>query len=239
MRRFLKYLALFLLLAFVVCAIPEVFYKNEGRSKSIGTVGKGQLENAYLMPLWGANFSYFSPLSYYVMDNGYTDSKVHNTLLEAYETCETSCKGTHFKIMECSDKKGGKLRLHRTHQNGMSVDFMSPKKRQNGKQSRFFDRLGLWHYLLEFTNAGNLTIASKVSIDFETMAKHILALDDAARKNGLRINKVILKIELKPAFFRTESGKKVKARGIYFARSLPDLVNRMHDDHYHIDFERR
>ncbi|MEN0049851.1 MAG: hypothetical protein AAF806_22510, partial [Bacteroidota bacterium] len=134
------------------------------------------------------------------------------------------------------NKAGGKMLLHRTHQNGLSVDFMVPKKRGE-QQSKWLDWLGLWHYLLEFTDDGRSKINKNIEIDFETMGKHILALDRAARKNGLKINKVILKIELKDDFYATESGKKVKQKGIYFARSLSDIVNRVHDDHYHIDFE--
>ena len=113
---------------------------------------------------------------------------------------------------------------------------MVPKKRGKA-QSKWLDGLGLWHYLLEFTDDGKSIINQAIEIDFETMGKHILALDRAARKNGLKINKVILKIELKDDFYATESGKKVKQKGIYFARSLSDIVNRVHDDHYHIDFE--
>ena len=77
----------------------------------------------------------------------------------------------------------------------------------------------------------------KVSVDFETMGKHIIALDNAARKNGLAISKVILKINLKDDFYCTKSGKEVKRRGIYFARNLSKAIDMVHDDHYHVDFK--
>lgn len=137
--------------------------------------------------------------------------------------------------MECSDKKGGKVLLHRTHRNGLSIDFMVPKLKEQ-KQARFFDRLGLWHYLLNFDGSGKLRLNKKVSIDFETMGRHIIALDNAARENGLVVKKVILKIDLKDDFFSTPAGREVKRRGIYFARNLSPAVDRMHDDHYHVDF---
>lgn len=126
--------------------------------------------------------------------------------------------------------------LHRTHENGLSIDFMMPLKKKNGKQRKRYDYMGLWHYLLKFDSDGQLSFDAKTEIDFETMAKHILALDDAARENGLRIKKVILKINLKDDFFQTKSGQAVKRRGIYFAKSLPKVVDNMHDDHYHVDF---
>ncbi len=229
---------LILSITFVILSIPELIHKNEGKSKSSGTVGKGKLENPYLVPWSGKNFRYFSPISYFVFDNGYTHAKVHKTILEAYKTCETTCPNIHFKIMECSDKSGSKLLFHKTHQNGLSVDFMSPKiKTSRKKQSLLFDQLGLWHYLLEFSNSGQLNFSKNTNIDFETIARHILALDKAARNNGLHIKKIIFRIELKDDFFKTPSGKKVKQKGIYFAQALPNWTNRVHDDHYHVDFE--
>jgi penicillin-insensitive murein endopeptidase len=138
--------------------------------------------------------------------------------------------------MEGSRKKGGKTLIHRTHQSGLSVDFMVPKKKEKKKGS-VFDRMGMWHYLLEFSDIGSLDLHKNIVIDFETMGRHILALDDAARNNGLRIKKVILKIELKDDFFNTPSSKKVKQREIYFAKALTPMINRVHDDHYHVDFE--
>ncbi|MGB2129047.1 MAG: hypothetical protein ACPHXR_06165 [Flavicella sp.] len=59
---------------------------------------------------------------------------------------------------------------------------------------------------LEFDAEGRLSFDKEVSIDFETMAKHILALDNATQKRGLRIRIVILKINLKAAFFKTLAG---------------------------------
>lgn len=68
------------------------------------------------------------------------------------------------------------------------------------------------------------------------MARHILALDDAARKRNMYLKKVIFKIDLKDDFNATVSGQEVKRRGIYFARTLPARIDKLHDDHYHIDF---
>jgi penicillin-insensitive murein endopeptidase len=172
------------------------------------------------------------------MGNCYVNSKLYKTVLDAHVECEETCKNIDFKMMECSDDNGGEILLHRTHRNGLSIDFMVPKLK-NGKQTTFYDHLGLWHYLLNFNSEGKLKFDRAVSIDFETIGKHIIALDNAARANGLVINKVILKLELKDDFFKTMSGKEVRRRGIYFAQRLPDIVNNMHDDHYHVDFKLR
>jgi penicillin-insensitive murein endopeptidase len=113
---------------------------------------------------------------------------------------------------------------------------MVPKIKDE-KQYNAYDRIGLWHYLLNFDSTGRLKINKEVSIDFETLGKHIIALDNAAKRNGLSISKVILKIDLKDDFYSTKSGKEVKRRGIYFARNLSKTINMVHDDHYHVDFK--
>jgi len=240
MKKHYKFLITFLICCFL-WSIPEFFHKNTVRSKAFGTRSNGTLENAWLMPYSGNNFESFSFISYYFWKNAYTHSTIHDILLDAYVECETTCPDIQFRYMECSNKKGGKMAIHRTHRNGTSVDFMVPKKR-GGEQSTIWDRIGLLHYLLEFSTSGKLIVEKYVDnsarIDFETSAKHILALDNAARKRGWKIKMVILKLNLKDDFFKTPSGKKVKARGIYFARNLQPIVDRMHDDHYHIDFER-
>ncbi len=235
MKRLFIVITIVLIVMGLVGCSPEIFHTNTGKSKSKGTSGKGSIENSWLMKRKLPNARYFSLTSYYLLDMGYTHSKLYQTLIDSYKECEQTCPGIQFKYMELGKKKGGKTLLHRTHRNGLSVDFMVPKMK-NGEPVRRYDRLGLSHYLLEFDKDGRLATNKKVEIDFETMARHILALDNAAKKNGLRIKKIILKIDLKDNFYATPSGKKVKARGIYFARSLTPMVDKMHDDHYHVDF---
>jgi len=228
---------LFLVIVTTALSIPECRYQNKGESKSIGSVRNGKLENSYLLPYKGDNFSYFSPLSYYIFNNGYAHSSLYQVVLEAYDDCKVSCPNVDFRIMESSDRYGGKLLVHRTHQNGLGIDFMIPKKKKNGMQSKLLDRLGMWHYLLSFDEEGKNEILSGIRLDFDSMGKHMIALDDAARDNGLRIRKIILKVELKDELYATAAGKEIQSRGIYIVRSLSDIVNEVHDDHYHIDFE--
>jgi penicillin-insensitive murein endopeptidase len=235
-RRKLKIIFLFIaLLGITIACVPNMFYKNSGVSTSTGSPGNGSLKNAYQIDYKSSNYKYFSPMSYYLFGNGYVNSKLYRTIIGSYKECEVTCPGIDFRLMECSDRKGGKVLLHRTHRNGMSVDFMVPKKKNN-KQKKFYDRIGLLHYLLNFNSSGQLKLNKKVIIDFETIGKHIIALDNAARENGLIVSKVILKIDLKDDFYKTKSGQEVKRRGIYLARKLQKKVDMMHDDHYHVDF---
>jgi penicillin-insensitive murein DD-endopeptidase len=217
-------------------SLPNIFYNNHGVSKSVGTPARGRIVNSYKIPYRGTNFRYFSPISYYLLGNCYVHSDLYKTLLDAFEECCETCPGVYFRIMECSRKRGGKTIVHHTHQNGLSVDLMVPLIKDS-HQITFWDHFGLLHYLLGFDSKGRLEPNKKISIDFETMGKEILAIDNAARKNGLRISKVIFKLDLKDDFFQTVSGREVKRRGIYFAAHLSTSLSNLHDDHFHVDFE--
>jgi penicillin-insensitive murein DD-endopeptidase len=223
-------------LVLAICAIPELRYVNQGKSTVLGSVRSGSLQNSWLVPFRGKNYRYFSALSYYGANNGYTSDAVCKTILDAYQACEQSCPGIRFQLMECSDRYGGRVAVHRTHQNGTSADFMIPKKRGNA-QSELLDHLGFLHYLLDFDQTGKNTIFSSVSLDFGTAAQHLIALDDAANAHGLRIKKVLLRTECHDAFFSTLAGKELKRRNVRFVTQMEGFVNRVHDDHYHVDFE--
>lgn len=205
------------------------------QSVSKGSPGKGSLQKAAKLPYRGEGYRYFSPLSYYVLQRGFVHNKVQKTIIAAYKDCKAEMPERKFRLMECSKRKGGPMKPHRTHQNGLSVDFMTPLQKK-GKAFQALDQLGIWHYLLTFDGQAQWRINPKVKIDYETMARHLLALDDAAKGNGLKIKKVIFKVELQPALFQGTYGKKLKRRGIYFVRKLSPLIDNLHDDHYHIDF---
>jgi penicillin-insensitive murein endopeptidase len=242
MRRFLfkavKLVSISWILAF--CLILLLSHcsttpKGSGISKSTGSVRKGGLVNGRRFPYKGPNYKYFSPTSYVLFNRAWVHSKVLDISLEAYKNCAKFDAERKYLLMECSEKNGGKMWPHRTHQNGTSIDFGTPLLK-NGKPYHFDHHYGIFHYAMKFDSEGKSPLNSKVKIDFETMAKHILELDKAARKRGMYVKKVIFKINLKDDFYRTPSGKKVKAQGIYFARSLPAQIDNLHDDHYHVDF---
>ena len=209
----------------------------QGKSKAIGVVNNGSLVNGRLVPFSGTNFLYFDTTSY-LNGRGFVHENLLSTLLQSYKTLEYSIPNRLFRIMECSNEHGGKIFPHRTHQNGLSVDFMTPLMKK-GVPFYDLDTVGGTHYLLEFDDSGNSSRDPGIKIDFETMANHLLSLHESASKNGLRISKVIFKTELKDELFATESGKKLKAKNIYFTKSLTSAINALHDDHYHVDFELR
>ena len=209
-------------------------HPHAGESKSIGSVSNGSLENGYLIPFEGKNFRYFDPTSY-LAGRAFVNRAVYETLLHSYNEL-SAISPLFYGLMECSNEHGGRILPHRTHQNGLSCDFMSPLLK-NGKSTTALNQLGADHYFMNFDNNGNYQTDKTYSIDFDAIAQHLLVLNASAHKNGLKIEKVILKIELKDELFASKYGKKLKQSGIYFANSLSHLINELHDDHYHVDFK--
>ncbi|MBB6462179.1 hypothetical protein [Flammeovirga kamogawensis] len=264
LRKFLNLVKYFSITSCIIIIISigflsfrELFHTNKGQSVSHGTRFNGTLERGWLLPYRGENYGSFSGISYYLMDNAYVHNSVYRSVLESYQSLNSTINSEClYYYMECSDHSGGNLYLHRSHENGLSIDFMIPKQKE-GKPYTYLDQWGLFHYFLETDNYGNykqnysllnflspsvskfigrLFIPKNVTNDFEKLADHILALDIACNKNGISIKQVIIKIEFKEKLFSTPSGRKLLSRGVYFANKLPSEVNEMHDEHYHIDF---
>lgn len=223
--------------ALIIPSFAQIFHKNSGESSFEGTVSNGKLINGYKFPYKADNFKYFSLINYYILGRCYVHSDIYKIIVDSYNELYPFYPDYTFRIMECSKKNGGRLFPHRTHQIGTSIDFMTPLKKGN-KTSLMFDKTGMWRYLMKFDSEGKARINSKVEIDFDKMAKHILTLEKISRQNGYRIKKVILETNLKDEIFNSKYGNELKKSNIYFVKSLPQLVNELHDDHYHIDFER-
>lgn len=218
--------------------IVETYYtlhvNDSTASDSKGSVSHGTLENGSLLPFSGKNYRYFDIASY-LGGRAFANCKLISTLENTYSALDKLHPGRQFVLMECSNEHGGKMHPHRTHQNGLSTDFMIPLMKN--KQPYYgLDSLGATHYLLDFDDAGNYTKDSTIKIDFELLAQFILTLEEQAKRSGLKINKIILKLELKDELFASTTGKQLSKSGIYFARNLDPLINSLHDDHFHVDF---
>ena len=105
--------------------------KGKGTSISKGKVNNGSLINGRKFPYKGENYKYFSPLSYSLLNRAWVHAKVLDISLQSYKICEEKFPNRQFLLMECSEKKGGKMRPHRTHQNGTSIDFGTPLLKNN------------------------------------------------------------------------------------------------------------
>lgn len=228
-------LAGLLLLLLTLSAYPQGTHRNQGESEAVGDYGKGRLINGYLLPRRGPNFHCYSWLSYYVLGRAYVHSRVYRTVLDSYQEMGRQYPQREFVYMETGRRRGGRPWPHRTHQIGLSVDFMSPLRTAAGAP-KYYNGLGLLRYLLSFDQQGRSTLNHDVCIDFEVIAAHVLVLDRQARRHGLRVSKVIFNTGLKDELFAGPTGQKLLASGIYFARQLTPTLNALHDDHYHVDF---
>lgn len=221
-------------------AVETLFLEHQhdtATSISEGSVSNGSLTNGRIVPFSGKNFQYFDTTSY-LYKRAFVHEKVLKSILDSYQNLENTCPDCHFGIMECSNENGGEIKPHRTHQNGLSVDFMTPLLK-NKQPTNDLDNLGASHYLMQFDKNGVYTSNPSYRIDFDKMALHLLTLNEAATANGLKIEKVIFKLDLKDELFATPNGKKLSETGIYFATNLTPLINNLHDDHYHVDFKIR
>src|SRR5690554_1656972 len=152
-------------------------------------------------------------------------------MLDAYATLADERPATRFTFGEtawCAG--GGPLRPHRTHQNGLAVDFMVPVLDADGHPAHFpawpWTKFG---YAVEFDARGQ---SDNFQIDFDAIAAHLLALDAATRTHGLKIERVILAPELRAMLFNAERGQEVRKR-ITFMKGKAWV---RHDEHYHVDF---
>lgn len=204
-------------------------------SISTGMPGDGTMENGKLFPFQGDNFKHFDEWSY-INGRAFMNHNLRDLVLESYDSLFARFPDQYWGIMECSLKSGGEISGHRTHQNGLSIDFMTPLKKNDSAYYGLND-IGGPHYQLEFNDEGQLRSDTTISIDFVKMGEHILSLNEFAKSHGLRVKKVILMKSLKNDLYATPSGKMILRKRIYITMNLPPNVDASHDDHYHIDFE--
>jgi penicillin-insensitive murein endopeptidase len=157
-------------------------------------------------------------------------SKVAASIAAAYQTLETAAPDKRYVYGESGWEAGGRIRPHRTHQNGTAVDFMVPVMNKNGQSvplpTGVTNKFG---YSIEFdTNARY----EDLKIDFEAIAQHLYALDAAARAQGIGISRVIFEKAYIPRLYDTTRGPWIKER-VPFMQGEPWI---RHDEHYHVDF---
>ncbi|PKR80151.1 hypothetical protein CW751_11655 [Brumimicrobium salinarum] len=205
-------------------------------SQQLGTVSNGSLVHGKILPFYGENFRYFDYKSY-LASRAFTSDIVRKIILNSYKKLYEFLPNRFLYLMELSNKNGGEIYPHRTHQNGLSVDFMMPKLKK-GTPYYGLDTLGARHYLLKFNNKGQYTKDKEVQIDFNLIAQHLLILNEEAKKMNYKIEKVIIKVELKNLLYATDYGKKLRESDIYLVQNLSPLINGLHDEHYHVDFRK-
>lgn len=198
-------------------------------SECFGRTGKGRLENAVRLPLGGPNFSAYSTVAA-AAGRTWVHSTTADIVLAAYAAAHRTQPGVHYVYGETGLEKGGRFAPHRTHQNGLSVDFFVPVRDAAGKpvplptgmQPRFgydieFDARGAWQ---------------QYRIDFPALAEHLYQLGVAAKASQASIAQVILDPAFIEPLLATPRGPHIK-RHINFMKGKPWV---RHDEHYHVDF---
>ncbi|TVZ41907.1 penicillin-insensitive murein endopeptidase [Alteromonadaceae bacterium 2753L.S.0a.02] len=215
------FLGVFMLLASSVFAAQSVCY---------GTTADGRLENGVELPASGANFEAYSAIAR-MAGRTYVHSEVRAIILAAYKELETSQPGKVFKYAETGFKEGGIFKPHKTHKNGLSVDFMVPVINKAGKSvhlpTNLFNKFG---YNIEFDSNSNF---EAFTIDYEAMAGHIVALHKESKKRGFDLWRVIFDPQLQHNLMSTRDAQYLSSN-IQFSKKRSWV---RHDEHYHIDFE--
>ena len=213
-------------------AIVLIFCSFSAHAGSIcyGTTTNGRLEGGVQLPLNGPNFESYSALAA-TLGRTYVHSKVKQIMVDAYALLENTSPGKVFKYAETGFKQGGQFKPHKTHRNGLSVDFMLPVVNQKGESVHLPTHpFNKWGYAIEFDQKGHY---KQYNIDYEAMASHLVALHKAATKNGAGLWRVIFDPGLQPYLLNTRHGSYLK-ENIRFSKKRSWV---RHDEHYHIDFQ--
>ena len=195
-----------------------------------GTTSRGRLENGCRLPYEGANFRAYSRIGS-LLGRTYVHCTVGRVVQEAYAVLQESMPENVFVYGETGWAEGGRFRPHKSHQNGLSVDFMVPVRDGKGTSvplpTNLLNRYG---YDLRFDRQGR---CGELTIDYEAMAAHILALRRAALRHGMRIRRVIFDPDLQPMLKQTEAWPSLEGEVTFSKRR--SWVR--HDEHYHVDFD--
>ena len=199
-------------------------------SQCFGTTANGRLENGVMLPADGVNFEGYSTVGR-VAGRTYVHSLVNDIILAAYRELETRQPNKVYKYAETGLPLGGEFKPHKTHQNGLSVDFMTPVIDSSGHSVHLpTNPLNKFGYAIEFNKQGQY---KDLSIDYEALAAHIVALHQQAKSQGHDLWRVIFNPQLQPNLYQTQYADYLKEH-IKFSKKRSWV---RHDEHYHVDFE--
>lgn len=203
--------------------------QHASASSCYGTVASGNLDGGVQLPSSGPNFGAYSQVGV-ELGRTYVHSVVRDVVVDAYASLEQTAPGKAYVYGETGLVHGGPIRPHRTHQAGLSVDFMVPVVDSAGRSVPLpTSPLNKYGYGLEFDDHGHIP---GMRIDFEAMAEHLYQMHGAARRHGVAIQLVIFDQRLMEELFQTR-------RGPFLRSTLPFMKGRpwiRHVEHYHIDF---
>jgi penicillin-insensitive murein endopeptidase len=193
-----------------------------------GTPSHGRLQDGVQLPVSGKNFAAYTSMGAQ-LGRTWVHADVAQAMLAAWQQLETAAPGVRYVYGETGHAAGGPMPPHRTHEAGISVDFMVPVRDATGQSVRLpASALNKFGYAWEFNDAGK---AAGLTIDFEALGAHLLALDRAGKQWHAPVQRVIFDPRLMEHLFKTRHGAALRA--LPFMRQKPWI---RHDEHYHVDF---
>ena len=199
-------------------------------SVCFGSVSHGRIEGSVALPLSGANFSAYST-SLLTSGRQFVHARVADVVLAAYADLNVSRPGSKYMFGETGLAAGGQFKPHKTHQNGLSVDFFVPVRGAAGQSvllpTGLLNRFG---YDIEFDGEARY---GGYRIDFDALGAHLFALQRAAARRGVGVRQVIFDTAYLPRLFATEHGPFLREH-LQFMRAKPWV---RHDEHFHVDFD--
>jgi len=216
-------------LTFAILLIFSVTQAFSEPSICYGTTSDGHLENGVQLPSKGKNYVGYSSIMR-IAGRTYVHDQVEEIVVSAYKALETDQPGKIFKYGETGFQSGGEFKPHKTHRNGLSVDFFVPVVDDDGSsihlQTNLFNKFG---YSIELDKKGQL---GSLHIDYEAMSAHIVQLHKQAISRGFDIWRVIFDPDMQKYLFETDYANYLHANITFSER--PSWVR--HDEHYHVDF---
>ena len=199
-------------------------------STCYGTTKNGRLENGVRLPSSGNNFISYSTAPE-LESRTYVHSIVKKVVVESYEELNLLNPQKLFKYAETGFKSGGKFSPHKTHQNGLSIDFMVPVMDKNNNSVYFpTNAQNRYGYDVNFNDQG---VNENFKIDFESLGAHIVALNKASLNNNIELWRVIFAPDLQSKLYDTKYGDYIKNNV-----EIPTKKSWVrHDEHFHVDFK--
>lgn len=198
-------------------------------STCFGTTANGRLSEGLQLPQSGSNYESYSKLARFA-GRTYVHSVVHAIVVDAYHALENSHPGKVFKYAETGFASGGEFKPHKTHQNGLSIDFIVPVVDASGVSVHLpTHALNKYGYDIEFDLESQYR---HYEIDYESMSAHIVELHKSALRSGHDLWRVIFDPVLQANLFASKYGKYLK-ENVAFSTKRSWV---RHDEHYHVDF---
>jgi len=216
-----------------IILIPLLFgvtlFVQAEQSICFGSSARGKIIRAVKLPWAGKNYTNYSTIAV-LAGRTYVHSQVKKILVQTYKKLAAQRPSTVYLYAETGFYQGGRFRPHKTHQNGLSVNFVVPIVVKGRSVFLPSNAANKWTYGIDFDQRGRYL---NYQIDFVAIAAHIVQLDKTARSMKLGLRRVLFDPKLQHRLFATKYGAYLR-RHVRFSRRRSWV---RHDEHYHVDFK--